>query len=98
MVIYTILFLMQKQMFMRFFKKFVKNEQAGSSILIGSSGIISDYMFGKGLIMFFLFVIYYLGFTLGQVPFALFLALFAALFSIIPVSYTHLTLPTIYSV
>ena len=84
MVIYTILFLMQKQMFMRFFKKLVKNEQAGSSILIGSSGIISDYMFGKGLIMFFLFVIYYLGFTLGQVPFALFLALFAALFSIIP--------------
>lgn len=83
-LIYTILFLMQKRMFIRFFKKLVKNGKAGSSILTGSSQIISNYMFGKGMIMFFLFIVYYLGFILGQVPFALFLALFAALFSIIP--------------
>ncbi len=83
-LIYTILFLMQKQMFMQFFKRLVKNANAGSIILTGSSRIISNYMFGKGIIMFFLFIVYYLGFTLGQVPFALFLALFAALFSIIP--------------
>ncbi len=82
--IYIILFLLQKGMFIQFFKKLVKNENAGSSILTGSSRIISNYMFGKGIIMLFLFLIYYLGFTLGQVPFALFLALFAALFSIIP--------------
>ena len=34
--------------------------------------------------MLFLFTIYYLGFTIGSVPYALFLAVFAALFSIIP--------------
>ena len=34
--------------------------------------------------MLFLFGIYYLGFTLGSVPYALFLAVFGALFSIIP--------------
>ncbi|SDF08823.1 Predicted PurR-regulated permease PerM [Pricia antarctica] len=83
-LIYTILFLMQKRMFMRFFKKLVKNDNAGSKILSGSSRIIGNYMFGKGIIMVFLFIVYYLGFTFGQVPFALFLALFAALFSIIP--------------
>lgn len=82
--IYIILFLMQKKMFIGFFKKLVKNEKAASRILVGSSQIINDYLFGKGKIMFFLFVIYYLGFSVGQVPFALFLALFAALFSIIP--------------
>lgn len=82
--IYTVLFLMQKQMFIRFFEKLVKNKDVGFSILRDSSQIISNYMFGKGIVMFFLFLVYYLGFTLGQVPFALFLALFAALFSIIP--------------
>jgi predicted PurR-regulated permease PerM len=83
-LVYIVLFLMQKQMFIRFFKKLVKNNSAAVNILGGSSQIINDYMFGKGKIMFFLFIIYYLGFLLGQVPFALFLALFAALFSIIP--------------
>lgn len=83
-LIYTILFMMQKKMFMRFFKKLVKNGNAGSGILTGSSRIISNYMYGKGIVMLFLFVVYYLGFIFGQVPFALFLALFAALFSIIP--------------
>ena len=34
--------------------------------------------------MILLFGIYYLGFILGSVPYALFLALFASLFSIIP--------------
>lgn len=82
--IYIILFMLQKKMFMRFFEKLVDNENVGHKILKGSSQIISSYMFGKGIIMCFLFIIYYLGFTLGGVPFALFLALFAALFSIIP--------------
>jgi len=83
-LVYIVLFLMQKQMFVQFFKKLVRNDGAAGSILQGSSQIINDYMFGKGKIMFFLFIIYYLGFLVGQVPFALFLALFAALFSIIP--------------
>ncbi|KKK58007.1 hypothetical protein LCGC14_3048770, partial [marine sediment metagenome] len=52
--------------------------------LKNSSQIITDYLYGKGKIMIFLFVIYYAGFLLGQVPYALFLALFASLFSIIP--------------
>ena len=34
--------------------------------------------------MVFLFIIYYIGFLFGSVPYALFLALFASLFSIIP--------------
>lgn len=83
-LIYIILFMMQKRMFIKFFEKLLKNGYVGSNILSGSSRIIGNYIFGKGLIMIFLFVIYYLGFTFGQVPFALFLALFAALFSIIP--------------
>ncbi len=83
-LIYTILFLMQKKTFIKFFMKLVKSEKAACIILKNSAKIVNDYLFGKGKIMVFLFIIYYLGFTLGQVPYALFLALFAALFSIIP--------------
>ena len=83
-LVYIVLFLIQKKMFILFFKKLLRNEEAAATILKGSSQIISDYIFGKGKIMCFLFIIYYLGFSVGQVPFALFLALFAALFSIIP--------------
>lgn len=83
-LIYVILFLMQKKLFIGFFKKLVKHEKGASKILQGSANIISGYLFGKGKIMFFLLIIYYAGFKVGQVPFALFLALFAALFSIIP--------------
>lgn len=83
-LVYIVLFLTQKKMFICFFEKLLRNEAAAASILKGSSQIISNYIFGKGKIMCFLFVIYYAGFSLGQVPFALFLALFAALFSIVP--------------
>ena len=82
--VYIVLFLMQKKMFVLFFKKLLKNDTTATTILKESSTIISNYIFGKGKIMCFLFIIYYLGFSLGQVPFALFLALFASLFSIIP--------------
>lgn len=82
--VYIVLLLMQKQMFIKFFKKMADNEVAMVGILSGSSSIISSYLLGKGKIMVFLFGIYYLGFSLGSVPYALFLALFAALFSIIP--------------
>ncbi|SHG00088.1 Predicted PurR-regulated permease PerM [Salegentibacter echinorum] len=83
-LIYTILFLMQKDFFIRFFKKLVKNNSGAANILKDSAQIISGYLLGKVKIMFFLFVIYFIGFKVGQVPYALFLALFAALFSIIP--------------
>ena len=83
-LIYTILFLMQKHLFIRFFKKLVNNEAGASNILKESAQIISGYLFGKGKIMFLLFIIYFIGFKVGQVPYALFLALFASLFSIIP--------------
>ena len=82
--VYIVLLLMQKRMFIKFFKKLVTNSPAMTSILKDSSRIITDYFYGKGKIMIFLFGIYYLGFTLGSVPYATFLALFAALFSIIP--------------
>lgn len=82
--VYIILLMMQKPMFVTFFKKLSNNKEAMTSMLSGSVNIITSYMFGKGKIMVFLFGIYYLGFTLGSVPYALFLALFAALFSIIP--------------
>ncbi|WP_026450218.1 AI-2E family transporter [Aequorivita capsosiphonis] len=82
--IYVILLLMQKRMFIGFFKKLSSNSAAMGSLLSESAKIISSYLLGKSKIMLFLFGIYYLGFTLGSVPFALFLALFAALFSIIP--------------
>lgn len=83
-LIYTILFLMQKHFFIRFFKKLVKSNIGAANILKDSAQIISGYLLGKVKIMFFLFVIYFIGFKIGQVPYALFLALFAALFSIIP--------------
>lgn len=83
-LIYTILFLMQKHFFIRFFKKLVKSNSGAANILKDSAQIISGYLLGKVKIMFFLFVIYFIGFKVGQVPYALFLALFAALFSIIP--------------
>lgn len=82
--VYIVLLLMQKQMFINFFKKITSNTAAMSSLLSASSSIIRSYLFGKSKIMLFLFTIYYLGFTIGSVPYALFLAVFAALFSIIP--------------
>jgi predicted PurR-regulated permease PerM len=82
--VYIVLLLMQKNMFINFFKKMTSNAAAMTSLLSDSSSIIRSYLFGKSKIMIFLFGIYYLGFTLGSVPYALFLAVFAALFSIIP--------------
>lgn len=82
--VYIVLFLMQKRMFLNFFKKISSSASAMTSLLSDASKIISGYLFGKSKIMLCLFGIYYLGFTLGSVPYALFLALFAALFSIIP--------------
>ncbi|MBT0607942.1 AI-2E family transporter [Aequorivita echinoideorum] len=82
--IYIILLLLQKQMFMNFFKKLTDHPKAMALMLRDSSKIVSSYLIGKSKIMVFLFVIYYAGFLLGSVPYALFLALFGALFSIIP--------------
>ncbi len=82
--VYIVLLLMQKKMFINFFKKLTSNPSAMASLLSDSSKIIRDYLFGKAKIMIFLFGIYYLGFSLGSVPYALFLAVFASLFSIIP--------------
>lgn len=82
--VYIILFLMQKQQFVNFFKKLFSDQKAISSLLKNAAKITKSYFVGKGKIMLFLFGIYYLGFMLGSVPYALFLALFAALFSIVP--------------
>ena len=81
---YIILFLMQKKQWVNFFKKLFSDQAAIISLLSKSAEITKSYFLGKGKIMLCLFGIYYLGFTLGSVPYALFLALFAALFSIIP--------------
>lgn len=83
-LIYIILLLMQKQLFIRFFKRLSSNPSAMGALLSDSAKTVSGYLLGKSKIMLILFGIYYLGFTLGSVPYALFLALFAALFSIIP--------------
>lgn len=82
--VYIVLLLMQKRKFINFFKKVTSNASATASLLSDASNIISSYLFGKSKIMVFLFGFYYLGFLLGSVPYALFLALFGALFSIIP--------------
>lgn len=82
--IYIILLLMQKNMFINFFKKLSSNPSGMTLLLQDAAKIVSKYLLGKGKIMAILFGIYYLGFILGSVPYALFLALFAALFSIIP--------------
>lgn len=83
-LIYIILLLMQKKLFVGFFKKLSSNPHAMGLLLKDSAAVVSGYLLGKSKIMVLLFGIYYLGFTLGSVPYALFLALFAALFSIIP--------------
>ncbi|RAJ19290.1 putative PurR-regulated permease PerM [Gelidibacter algens] len=82
--VYVIFLLMQKQRFINFFFKLSSNDVAIGSLLKNSAVVTRRYFVGKGKIMLFLFVIYYLGFSLSSVPYALFLALFAALFSIIP--------------
>lgn len=82
--VYIILLLIQKKIFINFLKKLSSNSSGMVSLLSDSAKIISSYLLGKGKIMTLLFGIYYLGFTLGSVPYALFLALFAALFSIVP--------------
>ena len=83
-LIYVILLLMQKVMFINFFKKLTSSPKAMGSLLKESAAIVSSYLLGKSKIMLVLFGIYYLGFSVGSVPYAMFLALFAALFSIIP--------------
>jgi predicted PurR-regulated permease PerM len=85
-LIYIVLFLLQKDMFHNFLKKLVKTEEEEtvSMILQESGSIVNKYLVGKGKIMLILFVAYYIGFLAGSVPYALFLAIFAALFSIIP--------------
>lgn len=83
-LVYVVLLLMQKGIFVNFFKKLFRKEPPATEFLRESSSVISDYLFGKGKIMVFLFAIYFIGFKIGKVPYALFLAVFAALFSIIP--------------
>lgn len=83
-LVYVILLLVQKEVFVNFVKKLFKKERPATEFLKESSSVISNYLFGKGKIMVFLFVIYFIGFKIGKVPYALFLAVFAALFSIIP--------------
>ena len=85
-LIYIILFLMQKQMFLNFLNKLVPDSQRSvmTQFQIGSRDIVFNYLTGKSKIMTILFLVYLLGFWLSGVPYALFLALFAALFSIIP--------------
>ena len=53
--VYVVLLLLQKNMFIDFFKKLSSNPAAMTSILKGSSKIISRYLLGKGKIMIFLF-------------------------------------------
>ncbi len=85
-LVYIILFLIQKSMFLNFLFKLVPDSQhqAMHHFQIGARDIVFKYLSGKGKIMAILFVVYYLGFWLSGVPYAFFLALFAALFSIIP--------------
>ncbi|MBY5959070.1 AI-2E family transporter [Membranicola marinus] len=85
-LIYIILFLMQKDMFLNFLRKLVpeSQQQAMRQFQTGSRDIVFNYLMGKSKIMAILFVVYFLGFWVSGVPYALFLALFAALFSIIP--------------
>lgn len=83
-LIYIILLLMQKNMFINFIKKLSSDPSATGILLKKVAKVVSGYLLGKGKIMIMLFIIYYIGFTLGSVPYALFLALFAAIFSIVP--------------
>ena len=82
--VYIVLLMMQRQMFINFFKRLTSSPAAMQSLLSNAAKVITNYLVGKSKIMICLFIIYYIGFTVGSVPYALFLALFAALFSIIP--------------
>src|SRR5680860_17212 len=85
-LIYIILFLMQKKTFLNFLNKLVPDSQKKGmhQFQTGSHDIVFNYLTGKSKIMMILFAVYFLGFWLSGVPYAFFLALFAALFSIIP--------------
>lgn len=83
-LIYIILLLMQKKMLIQFFKKLSSDSSAMGSLLKDVAVVVGGYLLGKSKIIIILFVIYYIGFTIGSVPYAFFLSLFAALFSIVP--------------
>ncbi|WP_338812932.1 AI-2E family transporter [Bernardetia sp. Wsw4-3y2] len=85
-LIYIVLLLMQKKMLQSFFYTLTPSTELSAmrEIVKESGETVSNYLIGKGKIMTILFVMYYIGFLIGNVPYALFLALFAALFSIIP--------------
>ncbi|PVX50032.1 putative PurR-regulated permease PerM [Balneicella halophila] len=85
-LIYIILLLMQKEMFHNFFYKLGadKNKPTIEKIINKSGEMVSKYLLGKAKLMIILFVIYYGGFLIADVPYALFLAFFASVFSIIP--------------
>ncbi len=84
-LIYIILLLMQKKMLHNFLYKLAEKDRIPMRDIINKSAqTVSNYLIGKGKVMFILFIMYYIGFLVGSVPYALFLALFAAFFSIIP--------------
>ena len=84
-LIYIVLMLAQKKMLHNFLYKLAgQNSVAMNKIIKESGQTVSRYLIGKGKVMVLLFVMYYIGFLIGSVPYALFLALFAAFFSIIP--------------
>ena len=84
-LIYIIFLLMQKKMLHNFFYKLAEKDRIPMRDIINKSAqTVSNYLTGKAKVMFILFILYYAGFLVGSVPYALFLAIFAALFSIIP--------------
>ena len=85
-LIYYILMLMGRSHFKNFILRLVysdKKEETKRAISACVS-TSSRYLFGRLIIMAVLAVIYSLGFWLGDVPYAFFLGLIAALLSIIP--------------
>lgn len=85
-LIYVIFILIQRKTLKKFiFKSFPENKKdTVSAIITASKKSITNYILGKGIIILILSTVYYIGFLIGKVPHALFLAMFASFFSIIP--------------
>lgn len=83
-LIYTILFLSEKDRLKSFVLRRVRDEEAARETMSDASNIAEAYLLGKLFVMAVLAVVYAVGFLLIGVEFAVLLAIIAALLSIIP--------------
>jgi predicted PurR-regulated permease PerM len=85
-MIYVYVFLYFKSHFEQFILKLVpdRNSPKAERIMHDATSVAERYLIGKLILMFFLFIIYSIGFLIVDINYAIFYALLASILSIIP--------------